>query len=101
MSTIEEAIASIVAAQVFAAEKRIMERLSVQSDRTLTFTETCEYLGMSDYTLRNLCKAKRIPYRTIGSEGSRSPRYLFTSSSLDRWIREEEDRNWRRVMVNE
>ncbi|MGF7049118.1 hypothetical protein J2T13_003626 [Paenibacillus sp. DS2015] len=94
MTAIEQAIADMVAVQVADAEKRIMERLSVSSDKTLSFSKTCEYLQMSEYTLRNLCKAKRIPHRTVGAEGSKSPRYLFSSSSLDRWKKEEEDRNY-------
>jgi excisionase family DNA binding protein len=94
MSLIEKAIAEMVAIQVAEAEKRIMERLSSGSDESLTFTEACEYLKMSDYTLRNLCKTKRIPFRTIGAEGSKSPRYIFRSNSLDQWIRDEEERNY-------
>ncbi|MEK3735665.1 MULTISPECIES: helix-turn-helix domain-containing protein [Paenibacillus] len=94
MSLIEKAIAEMVAIQVAEVEKRIMERLSSGSDESLTFTEACEYLNMSEYTLRNLCKTKRIPFRTIGAEGSKSPRYIFRSNSLDQWIREEEERNY-------
>lgn len=109
MTAIEQVIADMVAVQVAAAEKRIMESLSASSveNTTLSFTEACEYLQMSSYTLRNLCKAKRIPHRTVGVDGSKSPRYLFSSVSLDKWMREEEDRNYRptggigRVQVNE
>ncbi|WP_110930643.1 helix-turn-helix domain-containing protein [Paenibacillus bouchesdurhonensis] len=94
MTALEKAIADIVALHVVEAEKRILERLSVASDKTLTFSEACEYLQMSDYTLRKLCKGKRIPHRTVGAEGSRSPRYLFSSVSLDRWKRDEEAKNY-------
>lgn len=96
MTALEKAIADIVALHVSEAEKRILERLSAASDRTLTFSEACDYLQMSDYTLRKLCKAKRIPHRTVGAEGSKSPRYLFSSVSLDRWMKEEEEKNYRR-----
>lgn len=95
MTALEKAIADIVAMHVAEAEKRIMERLAVASDRTLTVPEACEYLSMSDYTLRQLCKAKRIPHRTVGAEGSKNPRYLFSTVSLDRWKREEEEANYR------
>ncbi|WP_339248079.1 helix-turn-helix domain-containing protein [Paenibacillus sp. FSL R10-2796] len=94
MNTVEQAITEIVLTQVAAAEKRIMERLSLKKDRSLTFSEACDHLNMSEYTLRNLCKTKRIPFRTIGAEGSKSPRYIFRSNSLDQWIREEEERNY-------
>lgn len=96
MTALEKAIADIVALHVSEAEKRILERLSAVSDKTLTFSEACDYLQMSDYTLRKICKSKRIPHRTVGEEGSKSPRYLFSTSRLDKWKREEEDRNYRR-----
>ncbi|MNW52026.1 Helix-turn-helix domain protein [compost metagenome] len=94
MTALEKAIADIVAYHVGEAEKRILERLSVASDKTLTFSKACEYLQMSDYTLRKLCKAKRIPHRTVGADDSRSPRYLFSSVSLDKWKRDEEAKNY-------
>ncbi|MNW58955.1 Helix-turn-helix domain protein [compost metagenome] len=95
MTSLEKAIADIVALHVAEAEKRILESLSAASDRTLSFSEACDYLHMSDYTLRSLCKAKRIPHRTVGADGSKSPRYLFSTVSLDKWKREEEARNYR------
>ncbi|WP_233184289.1 helix-turn-helix domain-containing protein [Paenibacillus sonchi] len=94
MTALEKAIADIVAVYVTEAEMRIMERLSAATDRTLTVPEACDYLSMSDYTLRQLCKAKRIPHRTVGADGSKNPRYLFSTVSLDRWMREEEARNY-------
>ncbi|ASA20901.1 helix-turn-helix domain-containing protein [Paenibacillus donghaensis] len=94
MNAVEQAITEIIITQVAAVEKRIMERLSLEKDKSLTFTEACDHLNMSEYTLRNLCKTKRIPFRTIGVDGSKSPRYVFRLNSLDRWIKEEEDRNY-------
>ncbi|GAA0382397.1 helix-turn-helix domain-containing protein [Paenibacillus motobuensis] len=95
MTALEKAIADIVAIHVAEAEKRIMERIPASEDRTLTFTQALDYLHMSEYTLRQFCKAKKIPHRTVGAEGSKSPRYLFSTVSLDRWKREEEARNYR------
>ncbi|MDF2683971.1 MAG: hypothetical protein K0R47_5161 [Brevibacillus sp.] len=92
--SIEAAIRAIIVEEVAAAERRIRESLNVQSDVTLTFQEACDYLGMSDYTLRNLCRTKKVPYRTVGSDGSRNPRYLFSSSSLDKWIKDREAENY-------
>ncbi|KUP23113.1 helix-turn-helix domain-containing protein [Paenibacillus sp. DMB5] len=95
MTALEKAISDIIAVHVAEAEKRIMESFSLSANQTLTLSEACTYLSMSDYTLRNLCKAKRIPHRTVGAEGSKNPRYLFSSASLNRWMREEEERNYR------
>ncbi|MOA44780.1 Helix-turn-helix domain protein [compost metagenome] len=94
MTALEKAIADIVALHVAEAERRILERLSASSNRTLTFTEACEYVQVSSYTLRNLCKSKRIPHRVMGAEGSKNPRYLFSTVSLDRWMKEEEAKNY-------
>ncbi|WFR63064.1 helix-turn-helix domain-containing protein [Paenibacillus amylolyticus] len=95
MTAIELAIAEMVAVQVAAAEKRIMASLVSSNDKTLSFSEACIYLSMSEYTLRNLVKSKLIPHRVHGAEGSKNPRYLFSSNSLDRWKRDEEDRNYK------
>jgi hypothetical protein len=95
MTAIEQAIADIVAVQVAAAEKRILENLAATNDSTLSFSQACTYLSISEYTLRNLVKAKAIPHRVHGAEGSKNPRYLFSSNSLDIWKREEEARNYR------
>lgn len=92
--SIEAAIRTIIADEVAAAERRIRESLNIQSDVTLTFQEACDYLGMSDYTLRNLCRTKKVPYRTVGADGSRNPRYLFSSGSLDKWIKDREAENY-------
>ncbi|ETK27410.1 helix-turn-helix domain-containing protein [Paenibacillus larvae] len=94
MTAIEKAIADMVATQVAEAEKRILERLSIPEDKTLTFSEACEHLQVSEHILRQLCREKRIPHRVIGSEGSRKPKYLFSTVSLDRWVREQEERNY-------
>lgn len=96
MTALEKAIADIVAVHVAQAEKRIMERLSAASDRDLSFTEACEHLSMSSYTLRKYCLEKRVPHRTIGAEGSKNPRYVFSSLSLDRWKKEQEMMNYRK-----
>ena len=95
MSGLEEAIRAIVADEVAAAERRLRESLSVQPDRTIPFSEACDYLRMSEYTLRRLCKEKKIPHWTYGAEASKNPRYWFRTASLDRWIRDREEANYR------
>jgi excisionase family DNA binding protein len=74
----------------------LRSELNVTPDRTLTFAEACEYLHMSEYTLRQLIRQKRIPHRMYGAEGSKNPRYLFSQRRLDQWIWEQEERNYRR-----
>ncbi|SFE10903.1 DNA binding domain-containing protein, excisionase family [Paenibacillus algorifonticola] len=93
--SIEAAIRAIIAEEVAAAEQRIRESLNVQSDVTLTFQEALKYLGMSEYTLRRMCQAKKLPYRIVGADGSKNPRYLFSSSSLDKWMKQQEESNYK------
>ncbi|WP_138751880.1 helix-turn-helix domain-containing protein [Paenibacillus sinopodophylli] len=93
--SIEATIRAIIAEEVAVAERRIRESLSVQSDVTLSFQETCDYLSMSEYTLRKLCRTKKIPHRLVGADGSKNPRYLFSSGSLDKWMKQQEQVNYR------
>lgn len=97
--TPEKAFAAIITdlKEQLKAELReeLRSELNLAPDRTLTFAEACEYLHMSDYTLRRLCREKKIPHRVYGYEGSKNPRYLFSSRRLDEWIREQEEANYR------
>jgi excisionase family DNA binding protein len=97
--TPEKAFAAIIADLKEQLKSELREELraemSIAPDRTLSFAEACEYLHMSDYTLRRLCREKRIPHRVYGAEGSKNPRYLFSSRRLDQWIREQEEINYR------
>jgi len=98
--TPEKAFASIIADLKQQIKTEILEELRAElgaaPDRTLTFSEACEYLHMSEYTLRKLIRAKAIPHRVYGADGSKNPRYLFSSRRLDQWVREQEEMNYRR-----
>lgn len=87
-------IRSIIAEEVSKAERRLREELQASTDQDLSFSEACEYLHMSEYTLRQLIRQKRIPHRVYGSPGSKNPRYLFSRRRLDQWKREEEEKNY-------
>lgn len=97
MNQLEQAIREIVAEEVATAEKRIREELSLEADKDLTFSEACQYLNMSEYTLRKLVQTKRIPHRVYGAAGSKNPRYFFSRRRLSQWKREEEERNYVRL----
>jgi len=98
--TLEKAFAAIIDQLREQLKTELLEELRAElgaaPDRTLTFSEACEYLHMSDYTLRQLIRQKRIPHRVYGYEGSKNPRYLFSQRRLDQWIWEQEERNYRR-----
>jgi len=100
MTTPEKAFAAIIADLKEQLKTELLNELrselNVTPDRTLTFAEACEYLHMSEYTLRQLIRQKRIPHRMYGAEGSKNPRYLFSQRRLDQWIWEQEERNYRR-----
>lgn len=92
--SIETAIQAIIDKKIAEAEKRIMEKLNVKSDVALTFKEACKYLNMSSYSLRALCRTKKIPHRSVGRDDSRNPRYVFSSASLDQWKKDQEQMNY-------
>ncbi|ELK38989.1 hypothetical protein D478_26744, partial [Brevibacillus agri BAB-2500] len=96
--TIESMIVQAVAALRKQIKEELLEELrseiAISPDRTISFAQACEYLQMSEYTLRRLCREKRIPHRTYGADGSKNPRYWFSTASLDRWIREQEELNY-------
>jgi len=97
--TPEKAFAAIINQLREQLKTELLEELRAElgaaPDRTLTFAEACEYLHMSEYTLRQLIRQKRIPHRMYGAEGSKNPRYLFSARRLDHWIREQEEMNYR------
>ncbi|MBY0054102.1 helix-turn-helix domain-containing protein [Brevibacillus agri] len=96
--TIESMIVQAVTTLRRQIKEELLEELrseiAVSPDRTISFAQACEYLQMSEYTLRRLCREKRIPHRTYGADGSKNPRYWFSTASLDRWIREQEELNY-------
>ncbi|MED1643685.1 helix-turn-helix domain-containing protein [Brevibacillus agri] len=96
--TIESMIVQAVTTLRRQIKEELLEELrseiAISPDRTISFAEACEYLQMSEYTLRRLCREKRIPHRTYGADGSKNPRYWFSTASLDRWIREQEELNY-------
>jgi len=96
----EKAFAAIIADLKEKLKAELLEELRAEiglaPDRTLTFAEACEYLQMSEHTLRRLVREKKIPHRVYGAEGSKRPVYLFSSRRLDQWIREQEEANYRR-----
>ncbi|MDR9795249.1 helix-turn-helix domain-containing protein [Aeribacillus pallidus] len=87
-------IRSLIIEEIAKVERRLRKELQVGTDQDLSFSEACEYLHMSEYTLRQLIRQKRIPHRIYGSPGSKNPRYVFSRSRLDQWKREEEEKNY-------
>ncbi|MMZ58291.1 Helix-turn-helix domain protein [compost metagenome] len=88
MTAIEQAINEIVAVQIAAAEKRLMERLNTAADKRLNVKQAAEYLGISEKLLYDMCKKKQIPHRKFGT------RIVFSSAALDAWGREQDKVNY-------
>lgn len=101
ITSVESLFAQVITKLRKELKEEILEELraelNIKPDRTLTFSEACEYLHMSEYTLRRLCREKKIPHRVYGAEGSKNPRYLFSTARLDRWIREQEEQNYQPI----
>ncbi|MCR8633443.1 helix-turn-helix domain-containing protein [Paenibacillus radicis (ex Xue et al. 2023)] len=77
--------------------KELLEELraemTVQPERTLYIDEAAEYTRISEKVLYKMCQQKLIPHRRAGEQGSRRPRILFSTASLDAWNREQEKAN--------
>ena len=54
---------------------------------TIRIKEAAEYLGLSEYLVRKMCKTKQLPHIKAGGI------YLFRKSSLDEWMKRQEDSN--------
>ncbi|WP_036633240.1 helix-turn-helix domain-containing protein [Paenibacillus massiliensis] len=61
--------------------------------KRLTVPEAARYLRMSEDTVRELAREKKIPHYRSGKEGSRNARILFRFETLDRWIEQQEKKN--------
>lgn len=93
MSPLDKLFNEIVEAAATAAAKLVLERLeqTVGPERTLDVEEAAQFLGIDTKTLYRLCTEKRIPHIRIGQLNSKRPRILFRQSTLDRWLREQEE----------
>jgi excisionase family DNA binding protein len=54
----------------------------------LTPKEAAEFIGCSEYTIKQLAREKRIPHYRIGV------RIMFTRPALVKWIANQEKRNY-------
>ena len=97
MNAAEKLYESLVEEATAEAERRIMERLQAQAgtmqDRVLNTQEAADYLNISKKTLYTMCAEKQIRHIPAGSERSRKPVYLFRQSTLDTWLRDQEEKS--------
>lgn len=93
MSSMEKLFAEIVEQAAAEAEKRVLERMEQMAvpDRVLDVKEAAEQLGVSTKLIYQLCEEKVLPHIQAGSLNSNRPRILFRQSTLDRWMREQEE----------
>lgn len=61
---------------------------------TLSAEEAAEYLGISKTLLYAMAKEKSIPWFPVGVVGSQKPQMRFRLSALDRWMEEQEQKNY-------
>lgn len=54
----------------------------------LTSVEAGALIGCSAYTIKELARGKHIPHYRVGS------RYMFTRSSLLKWMADQEEKNY-------
>jgi len=54
--------------------------------RLLGLEEAAAYLGVSDWTVRQLLWVGELPFVEVGSPGSKRPRRLVDVRDLDAWV---------------
>jgi len=93
VSTFNKLFEALVEEAAAAAEKRVMERLENMAvpDRVMDVKEAAEYLGICDKLIYRLCEEKVLPHIQAGQLNSKRPRILLRQSTLDRWLREQEE----------
>jgi excisionase family DNA binding protein len=97
MNAAEKLYQSLVEEATAEAERRILEKLQGQigllQDRVFNTQEAADYLNLSKKTLYTLCAEKQIRHIPAGSQRSKKPVFLFRQSTLDTWLREQEDKS--------
>lgn len=93
MTALEQAIRSMIAEEVAAAEARIRAGISYQ-DRTLSIQEAAIYISgeedpISVKTLYAMCERQEIPHRRVGR------RIFFSTATLDCWGREQDRKTYK------
>lgn len=87
----ERLIAEILPVAKESAEKQYADRIK---RATLSAEEASEYLGISKTLLYVMAKDKSIPWFPVGAAGSQKPQMRFRLSALDRWMDEQEQKNY-------
>ncbi|WP_411735032.1 helix-turn-helix domain-containing protein [Paenibacillus sp. M2] len=68
--------------------------MTVTIDQTrLTVPEAARYLGMSEDTVRVLCREKKLPHYRAGGSTSTKAKILFRVETLDKWMDQQEKEN--------
>lgn len=65
-----------------------------QKDVTMDPEEVAQYIGVSKDTIYKMCADGSIPHLKIGAANSRKKKYLFSSLSIDKWRKEQEEENY-------
>lgn len=92
---IESAIRAIIAEEVAASERRLIETLCAHPDKTLNVAEAAEHLGVCEKIIYRMCKEQLIPHERYGGAGSRRPTIKFRLSDLEAWRAEQRAANYK------
>ncbi|MNW27537.1 Helix-turn-helix domain protein [compost metagenome] len=97
MIGLDEAIRTIVAEEVAAAERRILASLSTHAtERTLDVREAAEQIGISEKLIYRLCSTGSIPHERYGVPGSKRPVIKFRLSDLEAWRTAQRQANYKK-----
>lgn len=62
-------------------------------NKRLTVPEAAQHLGMSEDTVRVLCREKKLPHYRAGGSNSTKAKILFRVETLDKWMDQQEKEN--------
>lgn len=93
VSALDKLMDEIIEEAAAKAAKLVLEQLegTQKPDRVMDVKEAAQYLGISDKLIYQLCAEKVLPHVKAGGLNSNKPRILFRQSTLDRWLREQEE----------
>ena len=93
MNAFEKLFSALIEEAAAEAEKRVLEKLqhTAVPDKVLNIKEASEYLGISEKLIYQMCSEGALPHIRAGGLHSTKPRILFRQTTLDRWLREQEE----------
>lgn len=102
VSALDKLMDEIIEEAAAKAAKLVLERLeqAQKPDRVMDVKEAAQHMGLSEKLIYQMCSEGALPHIRAGGLHSTKPRILFRQSTLDRWLREQEEASVKGVGTN-